>query len=217
MPTFVYSSLLVLILATPAMAADADCEKAARDHTDFKAVLDNDPSGKPQYETVRHEADHLVEVTHYTGGEKRMVRTSLYGLFLKEYQAILGDKTVRTGVSRSVDPETLMPLKPNTSLQFKNTTATDAKLGAEVADVKVDVGGEREIAIGGCRLQAIDLTIVSRPLGRDLMITTKLAYVPDLAYPVEFNTELVMNGKTTTGTMKVQSIEPWDGKVPASP
>ena len=108
-----------VVVSYPALASDADCERARDHHADFKAVLDNDSTGKAQFETVKRGSDGIVTVTRWVDGNKRIVRHTLRGLFTKETEIIFGTRTNKMGFVPNIDVSKLFPLQPNSSAQYR--------------------------------------------------------------------------------------------------
>lgn len=196
-------------LAGPALADDASCVKAARDHGSFKAVLSDAAVDRPQYELVKRDGTHDVEATRYVGGVKQLVRHALYGLFVKETEAFFGGNDVRYGYSHSIDVQTIMPLKPNTSVTYKLVATRSDKFDPQFSDGKLTVGGERDVMLGGCKLHVIDLVFESQATSKNVHTRASLAYAPDLAYSVEISNETSVGGTARTSVTTLRAIEDW--------
>jgi hypothetical protein len=200
-----------VLLAGPSLANDEACLKAARDHGSYKAILSDDPSGRPQFETVRRGTDDIVEATRYVAGEKRAVRITRFGIFGRENKFPVGGRLVSFGVSHSIDPARLMPLKPGTNVTYKTITVDSRSFFPQFTDVKFSVGAEHDVMLGACRLPAFDLTIVSRTASTGITATENLVFAPDIAYALQNTIELVDGAKVKTFVTNLRDIEDWQG------
>jgi hypothetical protein len=212
--------VLAAVVAGPAVASDEACLKAVRDHGSFKAILNDDSSGKPQYETVRRGSGDAVEITRYVGGEKQMVRKTLYGLFAQEMEVTRGGNTMRYAWSHTIDLRTLMPLKPGASADYKTIMTRADKFDPQFATASLTVTGQREIKLGACSVKLTDLVIESRQTtGKPVASRNVIAYAPDLAYPLEMLVEIKLDTRTINNATTVRAIEDWqpDGPGAAKP
>lgn len=210
-------ALSSLLLAGSAQASQEACQKAAHDHTSFKAILSDDPSNRPQYETVERKGDRVL-ITRYVGDQKRVVRDTVAGLFAKENVIYAGDGPSTTmGFSHSTDLTKLLPLQPDTSVAYRMVMARQGVWQPVVSDSRLTVGARRTLYVGDCALPGIDLTIESTQAGTSTRVRTKVGYSPDLAYPVETTIEMQNNAGTKSFVTKLRDIEAWTGGTPQVP
>jgi hypothetical protein len=203
-------ALAIACAASPALADDAACRQAAQDHTSFKAIISDDDSGKPQYETVeRGKNDGMVAISHYTADQKRTVRHTIGGLFSKENDVLVGGSAYHFGMSHSIDITKLLPLKPATSVKFRTIMVREGTLLPQYSEVTLTTGNARQDSLGGCTLQVIDVTVVSRAAVQDVVTTFKAAFVPALDYPLESSVEVVRKADVKTYVTKLREIQPW--------
>lgn len=202
-------AMAIALAATPALADDTACMNAARDHTSFKAIISDDDSGKPQYDTVQRGSDGEVIVTRYIADQKRLVRHTLFGLFSKENEVWMGGTGVRFGMSHSIDVTKLMPLKPHSTVKYRTTTVREGTMVPQFSDVSLTVGEAHDAMIGGCKLPVIDVTVETRSPNTELIVTFKGAFSPDLAYPLDSSVEVVKKADVKTFVTKLREIQPW--------
>jgi len=202
-------ALAIVLCATPALADDAACKQAAKDHASFKAIISDDDAGKPQYETVERGNDDRVVITRYVADQKRMVRYTIHGLFAKENEVTMGGTSVRFGISHTIDVAKLMPLKPNTSAKYQSVMVREGTFQPQYSDVTLTVGEAHEAALGGCTLQVFDVTVESHAPAMGLVSTFKAAFAPALDYSLDSSLEIARNANVKTYVTKLREIQPW--------
>jgi hypothetical protein len=202
-------ALAIVLGVTPALADDAACKQAAQDHASYKAIISDDDSGKPQYETVDRSSDDRVVITRYTAEQKRLVRYTIHGLFSKENDVVMGGSFYRFGISHSIDVAKLWPLKPGTSAKFQTVMVREGTFQPQISDVTLTVGEPREASLGGCTLQVFDVTVASHSPAMGGDSTFKSAFAPALDYPLESSLEMARGANVKTYVTKLREIEPW--------
>lgn len=201
---------LACTAVSPAVASDADCVRARDQHTDFKAILDNDPKGRAQFETVEHGNDGIVTITRWVNGEKRVIRKTLHGVFGRVVETVFGTQTQELAFSPSIDPAKLFPLHPGQSADYRVSIGRADRFDPKFADVKVVVGAQRDVSIGGCKLQTLEIVIDWRGTGPEAPLSkSTIVYSPALDYPVAFTSRITVREKTIDNTTKVNAVEAW--------